>query len=305
MTFVARKRKDPMNFHALALGAMIMAGSTVHLLGQTASEAAPSPTRKNSLGMCFAEAGTRGLLVSIWETRVQDFQMFIDNAGYQVEGQMASLGKNGGEYSGATWKAPGFSQGPTHPVVGVSWDDATAFCRWLTEKERKAGLLVPGEVYRLPTAAEWGRAVGDVPVYYWGPEWPPPAGAGNFCGEEALGENWPQGWTVIPGYNDGFARTAPVGTYRPNLFGLYDMEGNVREWCHDWYRKDMNLPSALARHPAMANDRGGAALRVIRGASWLNLDPAILNSAFHYARAPNSRWDTVGFRVVLGHEIDH
>jgi formylglycine-generating enzyme required for sulfatase activity len=73
---------------------------------------------------------------------------------------MESLGKEGWEQREATWKEPGFSQGPTHPVVGVNWNDAKKFCEWLTRGAHDSGMLPRERVYRLPTDAEWSAAMG-------------------------------------------------------------------------------------------------------------------------------------------------
>ena len=101
----------------------------------------------NSLGMKFVPVADTEVLFSVWDTRVQDFEAFV------AETNMSSFGKDGWQQRGAAW--PGFSQGPTHPVVGVSWYDAKKFCEWLTRREQGSGMLPRGRVYRLPTDAEW------------------------------------------------------------------------------------------------------------------------------------------------------
>jgi formylglycine-generating enzyme required for sulfatase activity len=206
-----------------------------------------------------------------------------------------SLGKDDWGLRGATWKKPGFKQGPTDPVVGVSWEDAMAFCDWLTKLERGSGVMHEDMRYRLPTDQEWSVAVGlpselgNTPeekhahrqVYYpWGKQWPPPIGAGNYCGEE-----WKTGyptpdWPVIKGYNDGYPRTSPVGSFAANMNGLYDMGGNVWQWCIDWYNSD--------------NEE-----RVRRGASWANASRDDLLASYHNHGVPNFRCDDIGFRCVV------
>ena len=230
----------------------------------------------NSLGMRFAPVGH--VFFSIWLTRVQDFEAFAKATGFE----------------NTSWQDPGFKQGPDHPVVNVSWNDANQFCLWLTQKEHHEGILAANETYRLPTDLEWSTAVGLPPetghtpesrdmdvadVYPWGTEWPPPSGAGDYTGEETDSD------VAIKGYNDGFAWTAPVGSFNANRFGLYDMGGNVWEWCMDWWNSEQTA-------------------KVLRGASWYNgaLKLSLLSSCRERASA-DQRTDNYGFRVVIAQEM--
>jgi serine/threonine protein kinase len=226
---------------------------------------------ENSLGMKFAPVGDA--LFAIWQTRVKDFEAFA---------KAVNLRSN-------AWKGPGFKQAPDHPVVNVTWQEAVAFCQWLTTKERKDGTLPANMIYRLPSDQEWSKAVGlseeagknpeardmGVPdVYPWGNQWPPPAGAGNYTGEETGSD------VAIKGYDDGFAWTSPVGSFPPNKFGLYDIGGNVWQWVMDSWNGE-------SKH------------KVLRGASWYNgaLKLSLLSSCRVHA-APDSSTDNYGFRVV-------
>ena len=222
----------------------------------------------NTLGMKFVPGKGTEVASCIWETRVKDYAAYAAaNAGVD-----------------ASWKnfgIAGFKQADTHPVVKVSWNDAQAFCAWLTKKELAAGKIKEGQKYRLPTDAEWSVAVGlgkekgntakeknrgIKDVYPWGKEWPPPAGAGNY------GESLKV---------DKFDYTAPVGSFSANQFGLHDMGGNVWEWCEDWY------------------DPAAKAGRVLRGACWGNDYPDRLLSSGRGNYGPGGRDGSVGFRCVL------
>jgi formylglycine-generating enzyme required for sulfatase activity len=182
-----------------------------------------------------------------------------------------------------SWKKPfgdEFKQADTHPVVNVNWNDAQAFCAWLTKKEMAEGKIKAGQKYRLPTDAEWSVAVGlgkekgNTPgekdegvkdVYPWGKEWPPPKGAGNYGGILNV---------------DNFEYTSPVGSFAVNKLGLHDMGGNVWEWCEDKYS-----PTSTDR--------------VLRGACWDYGFPGRLLSSYRYNFIPGYRDDTFGFRCVL------
>ena len=172
------------------------------------------------------------VLFSVWDTRVQDFETFVKSTGYDATAGMYS--NVGWEQRGATWKEPGFSQGANHPVVGVSWNDAEEFCKWLTKRERGSGDLPEDREYRLPKDEEWSAAIGlkneagstpeeksgKIKLYPWDipqkrdKSWPPPTGAGNYAGEEAKIGDWPSVFKVIEGYHDGYPRTSPVGALR-------------------------------------------------------------------------------------------
>ncbi len=257
---------------------------------------------ENSLGMRFVPAGTPGVLVSVWDTRVKDFAQFIQDGGHDMTtGDKAFTMESGGKndiawkQAGGDWRNPHFpkdaAQTDMHPAVCVSFEDAKAFCTWLSKKE--------GRKYRLPKDHEWSVAVGigdqeDASaspkskdgsikgVYPWGTTWPPPKGAGNFAGEESrVGVSASKSWDVIVGYNDGYARTSPVGSFAPNRYGLCDMSGNVWQWCEDFYE--------VAISPS----------RVVRGGPWRSFTSAGLLSSRRVSVHPVSRTDNLGFRCVL------
>ena len=238
----------------------------------------------NSLGMKFVPVAGTQVLFSVWDTRVQDFEAFVADTNYDATEGMWSLDKDG-------WK----QRGPTHPVAGVSWKDAKKFCEWLTGREQGSGMLPRGRVYRLPTDAEWSAGVGlqgeegnnpiekdgKIKLYPWGKEWPPPKGAGNYAGEESKITKKPSDWGMIKGYNDGYPRTSPVGSFAANANGLYDMGGNVWQWCEDWYH---------------------ATGRVLRGASWSSYNRDSLLASSRALGLPDAHDATIGFRCVVAAE---
>jgi len=166
---------------------------------------------------------------------------------------------------------------PDYPVVGVSWYDAIAYAEW-AEK-------------RLPTEAEWEKAARGGLVgkkYVWGDEWPPPNRAGNFDDEKSITNS------VIEGYSDGYDRTSPVGSFKPNGYGLYDMVGNVWEWCADWYDSEYypKSPKANPKGP----DSGQ--YKVYRGGAWSDSDPALRVAVRTHEKPETNACIDFGFRCV-------
>ncbi len=288
----ARKKSQFQPFYLLVALALLAA---YYFVSKHTTPPVAGQPWTNSLGVKFVPAGTDGVLFSVWDVRVKDFKAFVDATGYDATAGMFSIGSDGVKQIGDTWKNPGFTQTEAHPVVGVSWDDAHAFCQWLTKKEQAEGKLASNQQYRLPTDAEWSKAVGlnesseGMPrsksmqikdVYPWGTLWPPPSGAGNYAGSEARDAKWPSNFPTIPGYDDGYPRTSPVGSFKANSYGLYDMGGNVWQWCEDKYDNEHDW-------------------RVLRGASWVNDDPQSLLSSYRVGNDPGGRLGGGGFRVVV------
>jgi formylglycine-generating enzyme required for sulfatase activity len=250
--------------------------SLLALLTAVAIAADPTPNTAtkdapfvNSLGMKFVPVKISGgptnaklILFSIWDTRVQDYAEYA-------------------KAKGITPKKPDFKQDPTHPVVNVSWQDAKAFCEWLTVTERTARKIRDQDEYRIPTDHEWSCAAGlgrrenvrstpekkngQIREYPWGVQWLPPRGSGNFD---------PMRRT------DDYEFTSPVGSFPANANGLYDMGGNVSQWCEDqFYEKSLS--------------------RVLRGASWKDYNEEYLRTSTRMRSDPSDRLDIVGFRCVL------
>ena len=198
--------------------------------------------------------------------------------------------------SNASWLNPGFAQTENDPVVCVSFQVASAFCRWLTQREKAS--LPAGAFYRLPTDDEWSKACGSS-IYPWGNSFPPTHRDGNFAGAESRTGREPPNWESIKELRDGFPRTSPAGSFKPNGFGLYDMGGNVWEWCDTWYSADMNSAAVKARFPFLLDDHGGRTYRVLRGGSWYDAPDLALRSASRNTLHPTFSTNCYGFRCVL------
>ena len=178
------------------------------------------------------------------------------------------MGGNPSYYQGAKVD----NQNAELPVDSVSWDEAVEFCKKLSElpEEKKAG-----RVYRLPTEAEWEyacRATSET-VY-------------SFDDERGLLPEY--GWFD----RNGSDRTHTVGLLEPNRWGLYDMHGNVWEWCSDWYGE---YPAGAVIDPSGPKESGG---RVNRGGSWNNTAESC-RSANRFRDGPSDRYRLLGFRVAM------
>jgi formylglycine-generating enzyme required for sulfatase activity len=281
----------------LASALLALAVSTAALSVPIARAAQPQAGQpwENPLGMKFVPVAGTDVLFSVWETRVQDFTAFVEATKYDATKGMLSVRDDGWRQHGDTWQSPGYPQTPKHPVVGVSWEDARAFCAWLTESERQAGRLGANQAYRLPTDEEWSAAIGlprehgGTPkerngkageVYWWGTAFPPPKGVGNFS-DEAAKRGRHKDWNIVVGYEDGFEDASPVGSFAATKTGLYDLTGNAWEWCQDFFD-------------------GKAGAKVLRGGAYSRLGAHHLEASFRLDVAPQRRRADFGFRCVIG-----
>ena len=238
---------------------------------------------------------TKGFYMSAHEVTVGQFKQFVLDTKYQTDGErdgqgaygIDEAGKIGDMHAKYNWKSPGFVQTDEHPVVSISWSDAKAFCKWLSEKEKKT--------YRMATEAEWEYAcrAGTKTAYFYGDD--PEGLATHGNGADATARAKYPGWNIGIKGKDGHLLTAPVGQFKPNAFGLYDMHGNVWEWCEDCY-----VPNSYPKEKQ--TDPTGPATgkaKVQRGGGWSS-DAKRLRSAARVGRDSVAyRGCYQGFRVVL------
>ncbi|MCC9657327.1 formylglycine-generating enzyme family protein [Rhodopirellula halodulae] len=255
------------------------------------------------------------------EVTVAQFRAFVADTGYETDAE-----RNGGALGHSpdqknyvdrfqkrpeiTWRNPGFPQSDQHPVVGVSWNDAQEFCRWLSDQQ-------PG-TYRLPTEAEWECAcrAGRTTWYSWGTD-PNEASSHANVADGALEAAHPnttryqRAVQLDPNDGDGFVFTAPVASFRPNDRGLHDMHGNVWEWCQDRWsgdlyrrylkdvpwpdRKNFTVTDPVALEETPQHQYGD--WRSIRGGAWTCAPASVRCSIRTFAEASDATIYT-GFRVV-------
>ena len=212
------------------------------------------------------------------EVTVGQWRAFSADAGYQTQVERGEVGASAwpgkrfqtgrgrrAKRKPLTWRTPVLAQDDSHPVICVSWKDANAFCEWLSRKEEAT--------YRLPTEAEWEYAcrAGSRTKNYWGDN------VRSDCAwyRENSDDN-----------------THPVGGKLPNAFGLYDMIGNVNEWCYDRYNEKYYSSSPSVDPEGPVSGRW----RIQRSGSWAGQGRGI-RSAFRFGGGPSVY---LGFRVVMG-----
>ena len=223
------------------------------------------------------------------------FRVFVDDTKYQTEADADGKGGYGWDATAKDWKLdpkytwlnPGFDQTDEHPVVLVSWNDAVAFCDWLTKKG--------GKTFRLPTEVEWEYAcrAGTKTRFSFGDDEEDLWKYANVADKEfrtATGKGW-----GIKG-SDGYAFTAPVGKFRSNQWGLHDIHGNVWQWCGDYYGPYDKVDGV--KDPLQSEKQTDDYTYVLRGGSWVNY-PQRCRAAYRYRDAPAIRSDDIGFRVCF------
>lgn len=231
-----------------------------------------------------------------YEVTVKEFRYFIESSVYQTDADKVGVSPiwlrgNGYGHSkqGINWKCDAEgnirpSSEENHPVLHVSWNDAVAYCQWLSEKT--------GKSYRLPTEAEWEYAAGNGSrhtTYSWGNDYPNGKKGGNVADETNRKKY--NSAPIFNNYIDNYVYTAPVGQFDANDFGLYDMIGNVWEWCSDWHEdyKDTAVKDPIGASTGL--------YRVLRGGSWYDYERHC-HVKRRYRSTPDCRSNLLGFRVV-------
>ncbi len=195
---------------------------------------------------------------------------------------MAKYEATQAEYEALMGENPSRFKGARNPVETVSWAGATAFCAKLTERERKAGRLPAGYEYRLPTEAEWEYAA---------------RGGTRSRGFTYAGSN--SAGDVAWYSENSSSQTHLAGGKAANELGLYDMSGNVWEWCFDWYDDKYYKETDGASNPV---NLAVAASRVKRGGGWYD-SASYVRSAYRYGYRPSLRYYYLGFRVCLARSV--
>lgn len=237
----------------------LLAGTSLDSARAQTGSSFTLPGGMNSLGMRFLPVPGTTAHMAVWETRVRDFAAFVAATGYDATNDFYYYKNRAWRQGGQDWRNPGFEQTDDHPVVGINWKDAAAFCAWLTETEHARGLIPKSLAYRIPTENEWTLAAGEdaTPPY--------PENFGNYHESLAM---------------DAYEFTSPVGIFAPNQNGFYDLAGNVWEFCLDHFNESPFY-------------------RVIRGGCWQNWHGKFVGVKARGRCSPDIRITLYGFRIVL------
>jgi formylglycine-generating enzyme required for sulfatase activity len=212
------------------------------------------------------------------------FEAYANETAVSISGCSTWNGREWVLDAARSWQAPGFDQTATDPVVCVSWTHANGYVNWLSQKA--------GQPYRLPSEAEWEYAAraGTTSRRWWGDSAAEACGNANVADAAAKRVN---SRLTVHKCGDGFVYTAPVGKFRANGFGLFDVLGNAWEWTEDCYHDSYTGGPGSGE----AWTTGPCDRRVLRGGSWLNA-PRLVRSAYREGYSPANRPTHGGFRVA-------
>ena len=220
---------------------------------------------------------TKGFYMQTTEVTVGQWRVFVKETGYKTDAETkgGAFVLKDGEWKtreGYYWDNPGLMQTDEHPVTCVSYADIRAFVEWLNSKE--------DFIYRLPTEAEWEYAcrAGTTTRFHWGDK--------ADCEKADFGNSWTNECK-----RKKPIKTVKVGSYGPNPWGLYDMHGNVWEWCADW---DAPYPAGDVTDP---KGPPSGEKRIVRGGSWWSYS-RFCRSACRVNNSPDRRFYTLGFRLA-------
>jgi len=270
------------------MGGNIPAAEMVRMTGEKESRFTDQfPQHKVKISRPFYMGQTEVTRAQFEQFVVEEsFVTFADKVGW-------SYSVKGGEWvkvAHRTWRNPYFLQSPEHPVVSVTYPDLVAFCKWLSKKE--------GKNYRLPTEAEWEYAyrAGSTSRYPWGDSDDDAEGWGNAA--DLTIKKGHSHWETY-NWNDGYAQTAPVAQFKPNPFGLYDMFGNVWEWCNDLYGEQYYevSPEVDPVGPNESSEKPDPH-HCLRGGSWSS-EPFRSYCGWRDASGVIGQGEDMGFRVVM------
>ncbi|OQY54656.1 MAG: hypothetical protein DRR08_22100 [Candidatus Parabeggiatoa sp. nov. 2] len=221
-----------------------------------------------------------------YEITKGEFRRFVKATGYKTDAEKGDgcyTYKEGswGKVKDANWRNLGFSQSNIHPVACISWHDATAYAQWLSQQT--------GKKYRLPTEAQWEYAAraGTTTSRYWGNN------PDDACRYANVYDKTSKNKITLPwtphNCSDGYVYTSPVGRFKPNAFGLFDMIGNLWEWtCSEYQDKYTGTEQRCVKN---------AGRFAVRGASW-GITARWARSANRSRGAPASRGDDGGGRLA-------
>ena len=239
---------------------------------------------------------TKPFYIGVHEVTIAQFRKYLEQSGHKTDAE--SDGTGGWGYNKKTnafegrkleysWRNPGFPQEDSHPIVDITWFDSVRFCEWLSQKE--------GRKYRLPTEAEWEYCcrAGTTTRFHHGDD-PEKLTTAAAVYDLKTREEFPEWINFATTSSDGFTFTAPVGSFKPNAWGLHDMHGNVWEWCSDWHGDDYYSKSPTD-DPQGPED---GEVKIRRGGSW-HTWPFYCRSSFRNWNTRTTRYVLVGLRVVL------